>query len=104
MPYAQKTKYRITLEIEAMDDFNPHQIDWEKLFELQGDEKVESYIEDLSSKYDSLWWLCEVSIENSDSWQGVHCSRTAPQNRVSYKGGRDSTRPHHTVSQFSLNA
>ena len=64
MPYAQKSKYRITLEIEAMDDFNPHQIDWEKLFELQGDEKVETYIEDLSSKYDSLWWLCEVSIEN----------------------------------------
>ena len=55
MPYAQKTKYRITLEIEAMDDFNPHQIDWEKLFELQGDEKVDAYIEDLSSKYDSLW-------------------------------------------------
>ena len=55
MPYAQKSKYRITLEIEAMDDFNPHQIDCEKLFELQGDEKVETYIEDLSSKYDSLW-------------------------------------------------
>lgn len=55
MPYAQKSKYRITLEIEAMDDFNPHQIDWEKLFELQGDERVESYIEDLSSKYDYVW-------------------------------------------------
>lgn len=64
MPYAQKSKYRITLEIEAMDDFNPHQIDWEKLFELQGDEKVESYIEDLSSKYDSLWWLCEEGVKN----------------------------------------
>ena len=63
MPYAQKSKYRITLEIEAMDDFNPHQIDWEKLFELQGDEKCETYIEDLSTKYDSLWWLCEESIE-----------------------------------------
>ena len=57
MPYAQKTKYRITLEIEAMDDFNPHQIDWEKLFELQGGEKVESYVEDLSVKYDYLWWV-----------------------------------------------
>ena len=49
------TKVRCDLEIEAMDDFNPHQIDWEKLFELQGGEKVESYIEDLSNKYDSLW-------------------------------------------------
>ena len=25
----QKSKYRVTLEIDAMDDFNPHQIDWE---------------------------------------------------------------------------
>ena len=26
---AQLSKYRITLEISALDDFNPHQIDWE---------------------------------------------------------------------------
>ena len=55
MPYAQKSKYRITLEIEALDDFNPHQINWEKLFQLDGNESVECYIEDLSSKYDNLW-------------------------------------------------
>lgn len=74
MPYAQKSKYRITLEIEAMDDFNPHQIDWEKLFELQGDEKCEAYVEDLSTKYDSLWWLCEESVEKlcqSDKWHMI---------------------------------
>lgn len=62
MPYAQKSKYRITLEIEAMDDFNPHQIDWEKLFELQGDERVESYVEDLSSKYESIWWIVRRKV------------------------------------------
>ena len=55
MPYAQKSKYRITLEIEALDDFNPHQINWEKLFQLDGNESVDCYIEDLSSKYDHLW-------------------------------------------------
>lgn len=55
MPFAQKSKYRITLEIEALDDFNPHQINWEKLFQLDGNESVECYIEDLSSKYDHLW-------------------------------------------------
>jgi predicted component of type VI protein secretion system len=45
----QKSKYRVTLEIDAMDDFNPHQIDWEKILDLQGSEKVESYVEDLST-------------------------------------------------------
>ena len=46
---AQKQRYRITLEIEALADFNPHQINWEDLFDLQGNESCDSYIEDLSS-------------------------------------------------------
>ena len=45
--YGQKTKYRITLELDVLDDFNPRQIEWEKLFELQDNESVESVIEDL---------------------------------------------------------
>lgn len=44
----QKSKYRITLEIDVMDDFNPHNIDWEKVLDVQGNESVEAYIEDLS--------------------------------------------------------
>ena len=47
---AQKQRYRITLDLEVMDDFDPHQIDWEQLFELQGSERViDSYVEDLSN-------------------------------------------------------
>ena len=46
---AQLSKYRITLEISALEDFNPHQIDWEKLFKLEPAEKCESYVEDLST-------------------------------------------------------
>jgi hypothetical protein len=46
---AQKQRYRITLEIEALADFNPHQINWEELFDLQGNESCDSYIEDLSN-------------------------------------------------------
>ena len=42
-----KSKYRITLELDVLDDFNPRQIEWEKLFELQDNETVESVIEDL---------------------------------------------------------
>ena len=47
--YGQKTKYRITLELDVFDDFNPHEIAWEKLFKLEDDEAVESNIEDLSN-------------------------------------------------------
>ncbi len=44
-----KTKYRITLEIDALDDFNPHQIDWRKVLDMQDNEEVQSIIEDMSN-------------------------------------------------------
>jgi len=47
--YAQKTKYRITLELDVLDDFQPHNIDWEKVLDVQGTENVTAYVEDLSS-------------------------------------------------------
>ena len=47
---AQKQRYRITLDIEVMEDFDPRQIHWEDLFELEGSERViDSYVEDLST-------------------------------------------------------
>jgi hypothetical protein len=45
---AQKQRYRVTLEFEVFDDFDPHQLDWEKVFKLEPAEKVEAYVEDLS--------------------------------------------------------
>ncbi len=44
-----KTKYRITLDISVLDDYNPHQINWDKVLNLQENETVESYIEDMSN-------------------------------------------------------
>ena len=44
-----KTKYRITLEVSALDDFNPHQIDFRKVLQLEDNEEVESVIEDLNN-------------------------------------------------------
>ena len=45
----QKQRYRITLDLEVMEDFDPHQISWEDLFELEGSERlIDSYVEDLS--------------------------------------------------------
>ena len=46
---ASKSKYRITLELETLSDFNPHDISWEKVFELKDNEKVDSVIEDMSN-------------------------------------------------------
>ena len=42
-------KYRITLDITVQDDFNPHQIDWRKVLQLEDNESVESITEDLSN-------------------------------------------------------
>jgi hypothetical protein len=50
---AQKTRYRITLELDVLNDFNPRDINWEKLFDLGGDESASAYIEDLSN--DRVW-------------------------------------------------
>ena len=49
--YCTRDKYRITLEVDAHDDYNPRDIDWTKVLDLHEDEHVESYIEDLSYSY-----------------------------------------------------
>ena len=45
----QKRKVRITLDLEVFNDFDPRQIDFEKLFKLEPNESVETYIEDDTS-------------------------------------------------------
>ena len=47
--YGQKSKYRITLELDVLDDFNPRQIDWRKVLDIQDNEHIESVIEDLNN-------------------------------------------------------
>ena len=42
-------KYRITLELTVEDDFNPQQIDWRKVLQLEPNESVESVTEDMSN-------------------------------------------------------
>jgi len=44
-----KSKYRITLELETLSDFNPYDISWEKVFKLEDNESCESVIEDMSN-------------------------------------------------------
>jgi hypothetical protein len=45
---AQKQRYRVTLELDVLSDFDPHNLDWEKIFDLEPAEKVSAYVEDLS--------------------------------------------------------
>ena len=42
-------RYRITLDITVLDEFNPKQIDWRKVLDLKDNESVESVTEDLSN-------------------------------------------------------
>ena len=42
-----QSKYRITLELDVESDFNPRDINWDKVFDLGGNESVEAYVEEL---------------------------------------------------------
>ena len=44
-----RKRYRITLEIEAEDDFEPRNIDYKKLFKIHENEDLNYYVEDLSN-------------------------------------------------------
>ena len=58
---SSKSKYRITLDLDVYSDFNPRDINWDKLFDLGGTEAVNAYIENLS--YDSLQLLTVVKLQ-----------------------------------------
>ena len=47
--YPTLNKYRITLELDVLDDFNPRQINWEKVLDIGADESVISYTEELDN-------------------------------------------------------
>ena len=59
---AQKVKYRVTLELEVFEDMNPHQIQWDRVLDLEPAEKCEAYVEDLSRP--DRWWFSAVSFVN----------------------------------------
>ena len=50
--YGTKNKYRITLELDVLDDFNPRQIDWRKVLQIEENESVDCYIEDVDIPLD----------------------------------------------------
>ena len=44
---SQRQRYRVTLELDVLNDFDPHNMEWEKIFDLEPNEKVSAYVEDL---------------------------------------------------------
>ena len=47
--YAQdqlKSKYRVTLELDVQEDFNPFNINWSKTLDVHPNEKLKVYVED----------------------------------------------------------
>ena len=50
---SQKQRVRVTLEFDVYEDFDARNIDFGKMFNLEGDEKVEAYIEDIND----VWWV-----------------------------------------------
>ena len=54
--YGQKSKYRITLELDVLDDFNPRDIDWRKVLTIEENEDCKCYIEDIDLPLDYYNW------------------------------------------------
>jgi hypothetical protein len=44
---AQKVRYRVTLDLEVFADMNPHQIQWDRVLDLEPAERASAYVEDL---------------------------------------------------------
>lgn len=52
---AQKQRLRVTLDFEVFEDFDVRQIDFHKLFDINGSESLVATVEDLSDNVESLW-------------------------------------------------
>ena len=60
--YGAKSKYRITLELDVLDDFNPREIDWRKVLDMQEIEDCKCYIEDVDLPLDYYNWRVETVL------------------------------------------
>ena len=48
-PMYEKNHIRITLDLEVYEDFEPRQINWDKIFNLHSGETCEAYVEELDA-------------------------------------------------------
>ena len=60
--YGTKSKYRITLELDVLDDFNPRQIDWRKVLQIEENEDLDCYIEEIDCPLSYYNWRVETVL------------------------------------------
>ena len=53
--YATKKKYSVTLDFDVYEDFNPYEINWNKLFQIEGQEHLDVNIRNLDVETDINW-------------------------------------------------
>jgi len=50
-----KKRYQITLDFDVYNDFNPYEIQWNKLFQIEGQENLDVEIRDITDLFDDTW-------------------------------------------------
>ena len=53
--YVTKRKYSVTLDFDVYEDFNPYEIDWNKIFQIEGQEHLDVNIRNLDVESDINW-------------------------------------------------
>ena len=53
--YVTKRKYSVTLDFDVYEDFNPYEIDCNKIFQIEGQEHLNVNIKNLDVESDINW-------------------------------------------------
>ena len=61
-----KKRFQITLDFDVYEDFNPYEIQWKKLFQIEGQEQLDVDIRDISD-FDIEFPMWCIKIYNTKS-------------------------------------
>ena len=50
-----KKRFQVTLDFDVYNDFNPYEIQWNKLFQIEGQENLDVEIRDITDLFDDNW-------------------------------------------------
>ena len=53
--FVSKKKYSVTLDFDVYEDFNPYEINWNKLLQIEGQEHLDVNIKNLDVEQDINW-------------------------------------------------
>ncbi len=54
--FISKRKYSVTLDFDVYEDFNPYEIQWNKLFQIEGQEHLNVNIKNIDEDLDTNWY------------------------------------------------